>query len=204
MRFSFAEIILGLALLLPPMARASSNVTSEHAVAWSPTVGWINWRADGASGIKIGDYICSGFIYSANVGWINCGNGHPIGGIYYSNTGNDFGLNVDASGAIRGFAYGANIGWIQFESLGNPRVDLSTGMLSGQAYSANVGWLSLGDASYYVQAGSIDPGEDTDHDGIPDAWEIKYAGNLTRFSATSDSDGDGATDLEEYLAGTDP
>lgn len=44
---------------------------------------------------------------------------------------------------------------------------------------------------------------DTDGDGLPDAWEQENFGDLDQ-SADTDYDGDGATDYEEYLAGTDP
>jgi len=51
-------------------------------------------------------------------------------------------------------------------------------------------------------------GEDTDGDGLPDAWErmlIAASGEdlmLTDISPYDDFDGDGITNLDEYLAGT--
>jgi hypothetical protein len=48
---------------------------------------------------------------------------------------------------------------------------------------------------------------DGDNDGMADDWERKFFGNTTRGSASnssSDLDGDGYTDLEEYLYGSDP
>jgi len=46
---------------------------------------------------------------------------------------------------------------------------------------------------------------DTDHDGIPDSWEILYGFDpLNPLDAGLDSDGDGLTNLEEYGMGTDP
>src|SRR6185503_9613825 len=46
-------------------------------------------------------------------------------------------------------------------------------------------------------------GADTDGDGIDDDWEVAYFGNLSR-NGSGDFDGDGQTDLQEFLAGTDP
>lgn len=46
--------------------------------------------------------------------------------------------------------------------------------------------------------------EDSDGDGLPDYWEIKYFGDLTTTDGTGDQDGDGLTDLEEYLSASDP
>jgi pectate lyase len=46
---------------------------------------------------------------------------------------------------------------------------------------------------------------DSDHDGMPDEWEKKYGLDPNDPSdAAKDLDGDGYTNLEEYLNGTDP
>ena len=55
-----------------------------------------------------------------------------------------------------------------------------------------------------MQTDTIAAGADTDGDGIADAWERVEFGDLTTANATSDNDHDGMTDLQEYLAGTDP
>ncbi len=44
---------------------------------------------------------------------------------------------------------------------------------------------------------------DSDGDGLPDAWEIARFGNLSQ-GPNGDPDGDGFTNLQEYLADTDP
>jgi len=45
---------------------------------------------------------------------------------------------------------------------------------------------------------------DTDSDGLPDAWEYHYFGNLTTMDDDSDSDGEGLSDFEEYNVNSDP
>src|SRR5439155_16455458 len=45
---------------------------------------------------------------------------------------------------------------------------------------------------------------DDDNDGLPDAWEQQYFGNPTNALAADDSDGDGFSNLDEYIAGTHP
>ncbi len=45
---------------------------------------------------------------------------------------------------------------------------------------------------------------DTDGDGIPDWWEIRYGLNPNVADSGADGDADGATNLEEYNAGSNP
>jgi hypothetical protein len=55
------------------------------------------------------------------------------------------------------------------------------------------------------QSNSTDP-NDTNGDGLPDAWQIQYFGSITAPQAApgADPDGDGFNNLQEYLAGTSP
>ena len=49
------------------------------------------------------------------------------------------------------------------------------------------------------------PYQDTDGDGLPDAWEKQHRLDPSHSSHSSqDTDGDGYTDIEEFLNGTDP
>ena len=186
-------------------AAAATSIDPVNFGAWGANIGWLNGRGDVANGAVIGEYVCSGYIYAANVGWINLGSGSPTNGMYYQNlSANDFGVNLDNLGYLRGYAWGANIGWINFEANGAPHVDLTTGNFSGYAYAANCGWISLSNALAYVQTDTLAPGPDSDGDGIPDAWELSWFGNLMTANGTSDFDGDGMSDKAEYLAGTSP
>jgi hypothetical protein len=187
------------------VATAATTINAVNKLAFGANIGWMDWRGDTNDGAVIGEYVCSGYIYSANVGWIHLGSNAPANGIQYqNNSATDYGVNHDGLGNLRGYAYGANIGWINFESNGAPRIDLITGKFSGSIYSANCGWISLSNTFAYVQTDSIQSGADTDGDGITDGWELTYTNTLTAFNAVSDADGDGASDKDEYLADTNP
>jgi hypothetical protein len=204
----FAIMVCG---LFARTSSGASTIDATNNAAWGANVGWTNWRPSNADGVVIGEYVCSGYIYAANVGWINVGSGSPLNHIQYqNNSATDYGLNYTLDptqpgvAVLRGFAYGANIGWINFESLGNARLSLFTGTFSGHAYSANCGWINLNDALGKVQTDHVAMGADTDADGIADAFEFQYFGNLTTATATSDGDHDGISDKDEYLDGTSP
>jgi hypothetical protein len=83
----------------------------------------------------------------------------------------------------------------------------------GQSLHRRLGAVHSG-APESWQAGRPSPGQvdgaipdgDSDLDGMPDSWEDRYE-FLDRNNpedAAGDFDGDGLTNLEEYLAGTDP
>jgi len=191
------------ALILILRAEAGSTIDTGNRYAYGANTGWINWVGDTNNGAVIADYVCSGYIYSANVGWISLGNGSPTNGIRYQNlSSNDFGVNQDGLGNLRGYAYGANIGWINFENTGAPTVNLITGQLRGYVWSANCGWISLSNAVAYVQTDTISPGV-LDTSGLPIAWELTYFGH-TGVDPNADPDHDGMSNIQEYLAGTNP
>lgn len=50
----------------------------------------------------------------------------------------------------------------------------------------------------------IPPAADEDGDGMPDGWEWRFTGSLTNLQSGADNDSDGAGNLSEYLADTDP
>jgi len=56
------------------------------------------------------------------------------------------------------------------------------------------GSISSSTASLYI---------DSNGNGLPDSWELAYFGNLNQ-TATGDPDGDGVSNLQEFLDGTNP
>jgi hypothetical protein len=205
-----AILLLSSFILIGSLAsvHASTTIDTNNAYAYGANIGWVNAFADGTNGAVMGQFYCTGYIYSANVGWISLGSSNgPVNGYAYSNiTSNDWGVNnVGSSGQLSGMAYGANIGWITFEqTYGMPQVNLLNGQMTGYAYSANVGWISLSNSVAVLQTDSLSPGPlDADGSGLPIAWEKYYFGG-TNINPNADPDGDGMSNLQEYLAGTNP
>ena len=67
-------------------------------------------------------------------------------------------------------------------------------------------FLRASDNAGHIATGNVfavEPSTDADHDGMPDAWELRYFGS-TDARPLDDPDGDGLNNLEEFHAGTDP
>ncbi len=203
LRSSAVALLVGASFLLAAPARAGTTIDPVNRYAFGANIGWIDWYADGANGAIVNDYYCSGFIYAANTGWINLGSGAPTNGIRYQNaSGADFGVNNDGLGNLRGYAWGANIGWLNFENLGAPRIDLTSGRFSGYVWSANCGWISLSNAFAQVQTDHILQGPLAGNN-LPVPWLLQNFGT-TAVDPNADPDGDGMSNAQEYWADTNP
>src|SRR5690606_4086054 len=66
-------------------------------------------------------------------------------------------------------------------------------------YTASDGMLTSRRTAYI----QVNKAGDSDGDGMDDQWELDNFGTLDR-DGTGDFDGDGISDLDEFLAGTDP
>jgi formylglycine-generating enzyme required for sulfatase activity/pectate lyase len=86
-----------------------------------------------------------------------------------------------------------------------PRRDLLDQRLAREA-EAGTGKIinSQEDVGGWPALGSAPAPQDSDHDGMPDDWEIAHGLNPQRADHNGDADGDGFTNLEEFLNGTDP
>ena len=189
--------------LAPVHAQSTISPTDRHAYA--ANAGWLDLFPSSGNGVVVTDTYLRGKAYAANFGWISLSSGVPGNGHTFSNSSaTDYGVNLAADGKLIGYAYAANIGWINFEQThGQSKIDLATGKFSGHAYSANIGWIALDTAFSELVTLSINR-PDSDGDGLANGWELKHFSNHTTANATTDHDGDGCTDLEEYGAGTNP
>lgn len=159
--------VTAIALAVAGNASAVTNIdpaVDGHRYGWSENGGWTNMRGDVANGVRVvnesvptGRRLLQGYAWSENLGWINFGAGVVAVPPYYSNTGSEFGVNMDpSSGVLSGYAWGENIGWISFFSANaHVRISNNTGLFSGQAWSENIGWITFDGLSANVA--STDP-----------------------------------------------
>lgn len=199
--------LTGWASLAPAVTNTTINSTNKWA--WSASAGWINCRPDTTNGAAIGEFVCSGYFYSSVAGWIDLGDGSPSNNYQYTQSTNDYGVNHDGAGHLTGYAWAPSSGWISFEwtnstATNAPKVNLQSGVLTGYAWSESLGYISLTNISAFCQTVRFAAPVDSNSNGLADAWEIETAGALGTLSPSADSDGDGLTDYEEYIADSDP
>ncbi|MCB9853150.1 MAG: hypothetical protein H6819_08640 [Phycisphaerales bacterium] len=159
-----------ISLALFSVSLAQSSIDPVNKFAWGENVGWTNWRdADSTdAGVVVGPTFLRGLIWGENIGYIDVGDGSPNNGVTYANVdGSDFGVNIDADGALHGLAWGENVGWINFDGGASAvppmpaRVEcpvppaMPLARLSGYAWGENIGWLSLDDATHFVSLDAV-------------------------------------------------
>ena len=203
------NLLIGLTGLSCSTVFAESTFDTRRSQAWSGNAGWIDFvpdRPTRGKGVVFSDTYLAGYAHAPNFGWVFFGDGSPENHHRYSNLADDHGVNHDGLGNLSGYAWSANSGWINFgwaepKDDNRPKVDLLTGDLSGYAYSGNLGWINLGTGILTTPTMQL---VDEDRDGMSDSWEWIHFGRLSFARVNTDRDGDGESDLDEYLAGTDP
>jgi hypothetical protein len=94
----------------------------------------------------------------------------------------------------------------------SPCVDAADGNSAPSTDSLGLGRIDIEDVNNtgtgtpdYTDIGAYECGHDSDLDGMPDEWEIRYGLDPDDSGdADSDADSDDLSNLNEYLAGTDP
>ncbi|MBN1674975.1 MAG: hypothetical protein JXR37_28290, partial [Kiritimatiellae bacterium] len=85
---------------------------------------------------------------------------------------------------------------------------LETNVLAVQVFNRSLTSSDLTfDAQLSIVNGQLSIQADADQDGMPDAWEDAHLADLSDPADRSDSadpDGDGLSNIEEYIAGTSP
>ena len=125
----------------------------------------------------------------------------PAPGTYHTTAG--AGLQVrmsSASGAPIFYRLGVAQPWIAYSDAAPPTILTTT---TFQAYVDDPQPSPLQSATYVIADAPgivVGPATDANHNGLPDAWEQAFGVS----DPNGDPDGDGATNLQEYLAGTDP
>jgi hypothetical protein len=112
---------------------------------------------------------------------------------WIDNSANETGFKIERK-------IGANGAYSQIAAVGaNTTAFADATISSGVQYFYHVrATYSVGDSTYSNEATN-----DSDSDGLPDGWELQFFGNLQQ-TPLGDPDGDGVTNLTEFLQGRNP
>jgi 1,4-alpha-glucan branching enzyme len=153
----------------------------HHLDNTNKVIGFIRWDAGGQSDDVVVVANFSNTVWNSNTYQVN----FPSAGTWYSHFNSDAQIYQDDFG---------NIGAVEVTAVGSPpRAAVNMGRYSLQIFSKTPPPID-------------DPWQkDSNSDGIPDGWYLQYGFNPLEPSVGEvDSDGDGFTNRQEYLLGTDP
>ncbi len=147
-----SSIAVATGLLFFGLVLADEDVdpaNDDSQFAYAANLGWVNGEplGDGGPGIKFSGDSVSGWLWSANTGWISlaCNNTASCDDVSY-------GIQHDGNGNLSGYAWSPNIGWISFSCTDSDScasvdykitVDLETGEMAGFGYAGNTGWVGF-------------------------------------------------------------
>ena len=145
-------LLIAAALTIVHAARAVEDVDPANdgsQYAWAGNLGWVNAEplGNGGPGWNLTDDAASGWLWSANAGWIslNCENTDSCATV-------DYGVVHDGMGGLGGYGWAPNIGWVSFSCVNTSScdtvdyavsVDPVSYEVSGYAYAPNAGWIGF-------------------------------------------------------------
>jgi sialate O-acetylesterase len=141
--------------------------------------------------------------------WGNYGKANGVGVPGASDTLYDWGDSASlsdpaGSGSMQIHNWAASQTIFAFNNWGQGNGPIDLGIGNNPAVGGNPDWTSAGNGGQYsFKVLQVYAAVDSNGNGLPDAWETAYFGNLDQ-TANSDFDSDGLTNYEEFLAGTNP
>lgn len=125
-----------IALLLPSVILATTNIDSTNRYAWSENAGWIDFGSSQGN-VVLSDTALTGYAWSETMGWISlsCQNTSTCTDVNYGV------LRDSATSHLSGYAWSENMGWINFNPQGGGVSVDNSGSFQGSAYGENMGWI---------------------------------------------------------------
>lgn len=168
----------------PVVIDVGSASESDHLSVTMPNSSTLTGLA---SDLYTGDPIYGGWVYAVNA---ESGESH-VGT-----------TDHDGFYQISGLEKGSWVVYATYVAYCAPDLDWATRYYPDQTSESDADILSVDAQSDYQWNPSLPP--DRDHDGMDDVWESEHGLDASLDDGSGDLDGDGMTNLDEYLFGTDP
>src|SRR3954453_11242477 len=63
-------LVLAFTFQCSSLLHAATSIDAVNKSAYGADIGWTDFRGNTNSGVVIGEFVCSGYLYAANIGWI--------------------------------------------------------------------------------------------------------------------------------------